>query len=170
MYSNRTLPLPLLLDAPLDARCVDTLTTNFMANDVLVLDFRFISHPVSFLVFLVNFSFLFHQIKIWNSASNKSNYKVTVITENLECRPPSLLVYGGQDTPDYLTAGTTNNRIHFLGNRKLLILESSVNNGNGQNECVFRYMCDEAMCHYVFISVQSVPDESSWKLCGVSFD
>ena len=121
--------------------------------------------------FLLALCFLFlYQIKIWNSASNKSNYTVTVATENLECRPPSLLVYGGQDIPDYLTSATTNNRIHFLGNRKLLILESSVNNSNGQNECVFRHMCDEDMCHYVFISVQNVPDESSWKICEVYFD
>ena len=121
--------------------------------------------------FLLALCFLFlYQIKIWNSATNKSNYTVTVATENLECRPPSLLVYGGQDIPDYLTSATTNNRIPFLGNRKLLILESSVNNSNGQNECVFRHTCDEDMCHYVFISVQNVPDQSSWKICEVYFD
>ena len=128
---------------------------------------HFLLHFIHQFLLLI-FSF-FYQIKIWNSANNKTNYTVTVATENLECRPPSLLVYGGQDIPDYLTSATTNNRIHFLGNRKLLTLESSVPNSNGQNECVFRHMCDEDMCHYVFISVQNVPDQSSWKICEVLF-
>ena len=144
----------------------DQLTTIFEANDVLSL--HLVSN-VSFFVLLPNFS-CFYQVKIWNSARNKTNYTVTVATENLECRPPSLLVYGGQDISDYLTSGTTNNRIHFFGNRKLLNLESSVTNDNGQKECVFRHMCDEDMCHYVFISVQNVIDESAWKLCEVYFD
>ena len=93
-----------------------------------------------------------------------------MVTENLECRPPNLLVYGGQDIPDYLTSGTTHNRMHFLGNHKLLNLESSVTNSNGQNECKFRHLCDEDICHFMFISVQNVPEESSWKICEVLFD
>ena len=117
------------------------------------MSFSFISYPTYHFLFYSSIFFCFYQVKIWNLATNKTNYTVTVVAENLECRPPSLLVYGGQDIPDYLTSATTDNRIHFLGNRKLLTLESSVNNGNGQNECVFRHMCVMIPCATMCLSL-----------------
>ena len=115
--------------------------------------------------YLKRFDFI--QVKMWITGSDTTNYTVTMVTENLECDVRNLLVYTGHGNVE--VSGITNHRSHFHGNYKLLTLESSVTNGNGQNECVFRHMCDEDMCHYVFISVQNVPDESSWKICEVLF-
>ena len=89
---------------------------------------------------------------------------VSVVTEILECDVKNLLVYTRYG--DVTVSGIITDRSHFHGNHKVLSLESSVTNGNGQNECVFR--CED-MCHYVFIAVQNVPDESSWKICEVLF-
>ena len=104
-------------------------------------------------------------MKIWNTADNNTNLAVTVVTENMECDVKNLLVYTGYG--DVIVSGMITDRSHFPGNHKLLNLESSVTNGNGQKECVFG--CDEDMCHYVFISVQNIPDESSGKICEVVF-
>ena len=90
-----------------------------------------------------------------------------MVTEDLECDVKNLLVYTGHG--DIMVSGITLYHVHFHGNYKLLTLESSVTNSNGQKECVFRHVCDEGMCHCVFISVQNVPDESSWKICEVLF-
>ena len=89
-----------------------------------------------------------------------------MVTEDVECDVKKLLVYTGHG--DVIIAEMTHNRAHFHGNHMLLSLDSSVTNSNGQTECVFR--CDEDMCHYVFISVQNVPDESSGKICEVIFN
>ena len=110
------------------------------------------------------FDFIFNQVKIWNTAGNNTNLAVTVVADNLECDVKNLLVYTGYD--DVMVSGTITDRSHFHGNYKLLSLERSGTNGNGQKECMFR--CED-MCHYVFISVQNVPDESSWKICEVLF-
>ena len=105
------------------------------------------------------------KVKIWNTENGTSNNTVTVVTEILECDVKNLLVYTGHG--DITVSGIITDRAHFHGNHKLLSLESSVTNGNGQNECMFR---SEDMCHYVFISVENVPDESSWKICEVIFN
>ena len=105
------------------------------------------------------------QVKIWSTASDLTNNTVTVVTENLECDVKNLLVTRGQCA--VIPSEITTNHVHFHGNYKLLTLESSVTNSNGQKECVFR--CED-MCHYVFISVENVPDESSWKICEVIFN
>ena len=94
-----------------------------------------------------------------------TNNTVTVVTEILECDVKNLLVYTGHG--DVMVSAITNDRAHFHGNHQLLNLESSVTNGNGQKECVFR--CED-MCHYVFISVENVPHESLWKICEVLFN
>ena len=102
--------------------------------------------------------FNFIQVKIWNTSNGTNNNPVTLVTENLECDVKNLFVYTGHG--DVMTTGVLSNRSHFHGNHKMLNLESSVTDGNGQ-ECVFE--CED-MCHNVFISVQNIPDESSWKL------
>ena len=111
-----------------------------------------------------SFNYNIMRVKMWITASDITNCSVTVVTENLDCDANNLLVYTGYD--DVMISGSINDRAHFNGNYKLLSLESSVTNGNGQKECVFR--CED-ICHYVFISVENVPDESSWKICEVLF-
>ena len=111
---------------------------------------------------LFNYSIM--QVKMWITASDITNCTITVVTENLDCDVNNLLVYTGHN--DVMMSGSINDRAHFHGNHKLLTPESSVTNDNGQKECVFR--CED-MCHYVFISVEKVPDESSWKICEVLF-
>ena len=97
--------------------------------------------------------------------TDTTNITVTIVMKDLECDVKNLLLYTGHD--DVRVAGMTNRQAHFHGNHKLLSLKSSVTNSNGQNECVFR--CED-ICHYVFLSVQNVPDESSWKICEVLFN
>ena len=84
-----------------------------------------------------------------------------MVTENLECNQDGFVVYVADpdDNPDATS--------HFTGKRKILPLENSGTN-NGQNECVFRHICEDN-CHYVFLAVQNVPDESSWKICEALF-
>ena len=84
--------------------------------------------------------------------------------KNIECEHKGFLVTG---IPDHLHASYADDRFHFLGKKKKNHLESSSVN-DGQNECVFRQIC-EGICHYVFISVKSVPDNASWKICEVEF-
>ena len=108
------------------------------------------------------------QVKILNPITDTTNNTVTVGTKDLGCDIKNLLVYTGYG--DVMLSGTITDRAHFHGNHKLLNLESFVANGNGQKEFVFRHMCGEDMCHYVFISVQNVPDESSCKICEVLFN
>ena len=115
-----------------------------------------------------NKSFCKLQAKIWNSITNTSNFTVTVVTENLECGHKGFLVYGQQDIPYNLDGSYTNDRLHFLGNKKIIRLYSSSVN-NGQNECVFRHICGD-ICHYVFISVRDIPDGSNWTICEVKFN
>ena len=79
------------------------------------------------------------------------------------------MVYEEQDIPDYLDASYADDRLHFLGKKKIIRLDSSSVN-NGQNECVFRHICDEDKWHYVFIYVKNVPEETSWKICEVLFN
>ena len=110
------------------------------------------------------FVFHFTQVKLWSSTGKVSNCTVTVVTEGLNCDVKNLLVYTGHG--DITPSGIINNLAHFHGNHKLQSLESSVTNGNGQKECVFR--CED-MCHYVFVSVQNVPSDPSWKICEVLF-
>ena len=102
---------------------------------------------------------LLFQVKIWNSVNSKSNYTVTVRTENLQCSNPNFLMYEAVSVPDDETPGATDEQRHFMGNFKIpfLVDESS---SNGENECVFRQICEDS-CHYVFISVHG---ESSWKI------
>ena len=88
-------------------------------------------------------------------------------TENLECDNGRLLVYGESDVTSNLDGSYPGERLHFVGNKKIIRLESESIN-NGQNECVFRQFCAD-ICHYVFIYVQNVPDESFWKICEVIF-
>ena len=88
-------------------------------------------------------------------------------TKDVDCDVKNLLVYTGHG--EVMTSAIMNNRSHFYGNHKLLSLESSIANGEGRNECVFRHMSDEAMFHYVFIYVKNVPKENSWKICEVLF-
>ena len=101
-----------------------------------------------------------------NSATNRTNYTVTVITENLVCDHKEMLVYGEQNIPN-MDEIYTSERLHFVGNKKIIRLDSSSVN-NGQNECVFRHICGD-ICHYVFISVLDVPDGNSSKICEVKF-
>ena len=107
------------------------------------------------------------QVKILNSATNRINYTVTVITENLVCDHKELLIYGEQNIPN-MDEIYQSERLHFVGNKKIIRLDSSSVN-NGQNECVFRHICED-ICHYVFIFVKSVPEESNWRICEVIFD
>ena len=108
------------------------------------------------------------KVKIWNSINDKLNNTITVIVENLECGQKGFLVYEEQDIPDYPDGSYPVERLHFLGNKKIIRLDSSSVN-DGQNECVFRHICGE-ICHYVFISVRDIPDGSSWKICEVEFN
>ena len=108
------------------------------------------------------------KVKIWNSINDKLNQTITVIVENLECGHKGFLVYEEQDIPDYPDGSYPVERVHFLGNKKIIRLDSSSVN-DGQNECVFRHICEE-ICHYVFISVRDIPDGSSWKICEVEFN
>ena len=105
------------------------------------------------------------QVKIWSIATGTTNNTIAVVTKDLECDFKNLLVYTGHG--DVMVSGITIDRAHFHGNLKLLNLESYVTNGNGQKQCVFR--CED-MCHYVYISVQNVSCESSWKICEVLFN
>ena len=91
-----------------------------------------------------------------------------MVTEILDCDAKDLLVYTGHG--DAMMIGVFNNGSHFYGNHKLLTMENFVTNGNGQNECVFRHICDEDKWHYVFIYVKNVPEETSWKICEVLFN
>ena len=91
---------------------------------------------------------------------------MTAITENLNCN--NILIHGEQTIPEYLDGSYQDERLHFTGNKKILRLESSFVN-NGQNECLFRHICED-ICHYVFISVQNVPDGSNRAICEVIFD
>ena len=116
----------------------------------------------------VSFVTFVFQAKIWNSATNMSNYTVTIVTENLECDDGSLLVYGEQNIPSSLDDSCPEERLHFVGKKKILRLNSSSVN-NCQNECVFRHICGD-ICYYVFISVLNVPDGSFWKICEVKFN
>ena len=78
------------------------------------------------------------QVKILNSATNRTNYTVTIITENLDCDNKEMLIYGEQNIP---------NMDKIYPSERFLRLDSSSVN-NGQNECVFRHIC-EHICYYV---------------------
>ena len=106
------------------------------------------------------------QVKILNSATNRTNYTVTVITENLDCDNKEMLIYGEQNIPN-MDKIHPSERFHFGESKKILRLDSSSVN-NGQNECVFRHIC-EHICYYVFISVLNVPDGNNWEICENSF-
>ena len=106
------------------------------------------------------------QVKILNSATNRINYTVTVITENLVCDHKELLIYGEQNIPN-MDKIYPSERFHFVESKKILRLDSSSVN-NGQNESGFRHIC-EHICYYVFISVLNVPDGNNWKICEVKF-
>ena len=103
-----------------------------------------------------------------NSANNKTNYAVTVITENLACDSNEILIHGEQTVPGSMGGSYPADRLHFMGTKKVIPLHSSSVN-NGQNECVFRHICGD-ICHYVFIYVQNVPEESNWRICEVIFE
>ena len=103
-----------------------------------------------------------------NSANNKKNYTVTMITENMACDSKEILIYGEQTFPDDQDGSYPVGRLHFMGTKKIIRLTSSSVN-NGRNECVFRHICQD-ICHYVFISVLNVPEESNWRICEVIFD
>ena len=97
-----------------------------------------------------------------NSANNRTNYTVTLVTENLACDSKELLIYGDQSISHH-DVMYPNEKLHFVGTKKILRLESSFVN-NDQNECVFIHICQD-ICHYVFIYVKNVPDGMSWKIC-----
>ena len=117
---------------------------------------------------VISFQFSCFQVKILNSADNKTNYTVTVITENVACDRKEILIYGEQIIPDNWVGSYFNDRLHFMGTKKIIRRDSSSIN-NGQNECVFRHICED-ICHYVFISVLKVPGDVSWKICEVYFN
>ena len=77
------------------------------------------------------------------------------------------MVFGEQNVPDSLEGSYPDERLHFMGTKKIIRLDSSSVNG-GQNECVFRHACED-ICHYVFISVKNIPDGSNWTICEVIF-
>ena len=91
-----------------------------------------------------------------------------MVTENLACDNKDIFIYGEQTMPDYLDESYPIERLHFMGTKKIIRLDSSSVN-NGQNECVFRHICED-ICHYVFISVLNIPENASWKICDVYFN
>ena len=91
-----------------------------------------------------------------------------MITENLACDSNEILIYGEQTVPGYVDGSYPVERLHFMGTKKVIHLDSSSMN-NGQNECVFRHICGD-ICHYVFISVKNLPEESNWRICEVIFE
>ena len=58
------------------------------------------------------------QLKILNSANNKTNYTVAVVTENLACDSKDIFIYGEQTFPDYLDGLYPDEKLHFMGTKK----------------------------------------------------
>ena len=107
-------------------------------------------------------------MKIWNSAADRANFTMTLVTENLDCYDKSLKIYAEQDVPDNYGNVFPEKKLHFLGGYKMIPLERiSIN--NGLNQCVFKHICVQ-MCYYVFIFVDNAPDQNVPKICEVQFN
>ena len=82
------------------------------------------------------------------------------------------MVYVKCEVSEYVARAIDDINVHFQ--RKymciytLLVLEET-SSLNGQNECVFRHICENS-CYSVFVQIRDAPDENAWKICEVKFD
>ena len=119
------------------------------------------------LVSLLYYECFIFQLKLWNSAVDKTNYIISVVTENVDCQQTGFHVYGEQRIPSKLAANSVEENLHFVGTFESSQFESKTVNNN-VNECMFRHWCQE-FCYYVYIHVHNVPNNLPWKICEISF-
>ena len=104
---------------------------------------------------------------MWNSAEDRSNFTVTIYTQNLDCdderiklygqeMPSSTLIIEGLNDDDYLMTATVN----------VMTLHISSHN-EGLNQCVYHQVCDGG-CNYFSISIGNGEEEADWKVCEVT--
>ena len=101
-------------------------------------------------------------VKLYNTAKDKSNFTLTVFTENLDCEQRGISVYVDQILPEHFN--TNINSKHILGSFKKLKLFNS-----GNNQCKYISVSDR-LWPYVFIKVFNDLGESNVKLCEVTFE
>ena len=103
-------------------------------------------------------------VKIYNTAADKSNFTVTVYTENINCESSTLPVYGSQTANQSTDNSLTLNINHFIGKYKLLALDMKDTNNNASK---YRYT-EGKLLFYIFLKVFG--QNSAIKVCEVTFD
>ena len=103
-------------------------------------------------------------VKIYNTAADKSNFSVTVHTENINCESSTLVVYGSQRANQPTNDKLISNINNFTGQFKLLTLDMK---DIGNNVCKYRYT-EEKLLFYIFLKVFG--QNSAVKVCEVTFE
>ena len=104
-------------------------------------------------------------VKLYNSAPDKSNFTVTVITRGSPCNVTDFIVFGDQAETEHLTHVVDVTTKHFLGQFK----EMKRNELNSEdNECSFAAVTDENW-YFVFVQVFNVQIIGDLVLCEVTF-
>ena len=116
---------------------------------------------ISFLILEYGFG-----VKLYNTVVERSNFTVTVYTENLRCQFPEISVYGAQTAMEELDTNIYKNAEHFVSMFTEFKLDVA-NNENGQ--CKFLSMSDE-LRPYVFIKAFNILDADNVKICEVVFN
>ena len=104
-------------------------------------------------------------VKLYNSASDKSNFTVTLRTGGSACNVTDFIVFGDQTETEHSSHVVDTTTKHFLGQFK----EMKPNElNNDDNECSFAVVSDENW-YFVFVQVFNVQSNGDLVLCEVTF-
>ena len=107
--------------------------------------------------------FIFVGFKVYNTADDKSNFTLTIHTQNIPCDRSNVVVYGDQVGPEHFASRLSTNTRHFTGGFTILKSMST----NFINQCKFAYNSEDKL-HYVFIKIFATHYSNS-KLCEILF-
>ena len=103
---------------------------------------------------------------MWNSAEDKSNFTVTIYTENLDCDYKGMKLYGQELSPSALVVDGLTDDYIISATVNVMNLHSS-SNIEGLNRCIYHQVCDGG-CSYISMSILKGEEEARWKLCEVT--
>ena len=106
------------------------------------------------------------QFSIWNSAKDRSNFTVTIYTENLDCDHNRMKLYGQEMSPGSLVMDGLTDDDLVAATVNIMNLHNTSNTG-GLNQCVYHQVCDGG-CNFITMSIPKGEEQAVWKLCEVT--
>ena len=105
-------------------------------------------------------------MKLYNTATDKSNFPVTVHAQNLMRESPGISVYGDQSPTEVNTDELYKNSKKFVGLFKELELDVT---NSGNNQCKYLLVSGK-LWSYVYVKIFDIREKNNVKVCEVIFN